>query len=212
MSATEVPRILRSLVDLHGTQEAVAKRLGPQFSQPSISKWLNGVVPEGEPYSRIFEVAREDGILDGGQSKDIRSEDVAAELPEPPQTPKIKIVGYVGAGSRAHHYAVAEGEYQEIDRGPGDTNQTVAVEIRGKSMGPALEGWLVLYDNVRAPITDDMFGQLCVVGLTDDRILVKVVKRERNGSFSLLSNGPDEPIPDAKIEWAALVTDMRRRR
>lgn|GEM_PF-531289 len=125
---------------------------------------------------------------------------------------KVRVVGYVGAGSVAHYYALADDDYEEVDAPDGATEQTVAVEIRGKSFGPLLDSWLVYYDDVRSPVTEDLFNQVCVVGLNDDRILIKKIRRERDGSYTLLSNSNEPPIKNAEIEWAALVTDMKPRR
>src|SRR5262249_56983304 len=50
---------------------------------------------------------------------------------EPPPAPKVRVVGYVGAGSTAHLYDVAQGDLDE-GNGPADT---VAVEVRGESPG-----------------------------------------------------------------------------
>jgi hypothetical protein len=79
-------------------------------------------------------------------------------------------------------------------------------------MGKALDSWLVYYDDVHSPVTESLIGRLCVVGLADDRILIKRIERSRNGKkgFRLVSNNPEEPtIEDAQIEWAALVTALQ---
>lgn len=130
----------------------------------------------------------------------------------PPDGRRVRVVGYVGAGSEAHYYAIAQGDYEEVEAPAGCTDRTVAVEIKGKSFGPLLDSWLVFYDDVRSPISEDMLGEVCVVGLADDRILIKQIRRERDGSFTLISNSADEPIRNVEIEWAAKVRDMRPRR
>lgn len=130
----------------------------------------------------------------------------------PPDGSRVRVVGYVGAGSEAHYYAIAQGDFEEVEAPAGSNSQTVAVEIKGRSFGPLLDSWLVFYDDVRSPIDDDMIGEVCVVGLADDRILIKQIRRERDGSFTLVSNSSDEPIRNAEIEWAAKVRDMRPRR
>jgi len=124
----------------------------------------------------------------------------------------VRIVGYVGAGSEAHYYALSQGDYEEVDAPAGASDQTVAVEIKGRSWGPLMDSWLVFYDDVRSPITDDLINETCVVGLSDDRILIKQIRRERDGSFTLLSNSNEPPIQNVKIEWAAKVTGLRPRR
>lgn len=125
---------------------------------------------------------------------------------------RVRIVGYVGAGSEAHYYALSDDDYQEVEAPLSASDKTVAVEIKGKSWGPLMDSWLVFYDDVRSPVTDDLYNQVCVVGLADDRILVKQIRREGDGSFTLISNSNEKPITDVQIEWAAKVTDMRPRR
>lgn len=147
----------------------------------------------------------------GEEPEDVRSEDVAAGLDKPPG-PTVKIKGYVGAGSAAHFYAIADDAFEEAPAPRGSNDQTIALQIRGKSWGPAMDSWLVFYDDVRSPITPDMLGEACVVGLSDDRILLKVIKSNGHGGFDLHPNSTtDDVIKDAQIEWAAKVIGMRPR-
>lgn len=146
-----------------------------------------------------------------GDELDVRSEDVAASLDKPP-APTVRVKGYVGAGSEAHFYAVSDEDFEEVPAPAGASDQTVAVEIRGKSFGPLMQSWLVFYDDVRSPVTPDLIGQVCVVGLADDRILIKEIRRNGKGGYKLLANTTtDDAIEDAQIEWAAKVTSMRPR-
>lgn len=120
----------------------------------------------------------------------------------------VPIVGYVGAGAEAHYYAVAQAG---LDRAPapiGSTPTTVCVEVRGPSIGEMFDRWLVYYDDVRSPITADLIGKLCVVGLPDSRILIKKIRRSKaQGRFDLLSEN-EAPIEAVVIEWAAKVKQM----
>lgn len=205
---TDVPALLQKMMDiLPANQAGLAKRLGGGIGQPHISRWLKGVAPDLQNYNRITALADSLGLL-----TDVRSEDVASNLSTAPQPPKVKLKGYVGAGAEAHFYALADEDFEEVDAPAGATDQTVAVEIRGTSLGKLLNKWLVFYNDVRSPVTPDLIGELCVVGLADDRILVKKIVQNRRGGFNLLSNTDDPPIENAQIEWAALVTDLRRRR
>jgi hypothetical protein len=53
-----------------------------------------------------------------------------------------------------------------------------------------------------------MIGRLCVVGLLDDRVLVKQIKRSKSpGLYHLLSN-TEGPILDVEITWGARVKSM----
>lgn len=128
--------------------------------------------------------------------------------------PQVPIVGYVGAGSdEAHFYAEASDSPADAVPAPAGTSpDTVAVEIRGDSLGIAFNGWLAFYEDRRQPVLEHQLNRLCVVGLADDRVLIKVPRKSRQrGRFHLFPNGPGEPILDAKVEWAAVVTMMRRK-
>jgi hypothetical protein len=130
--------------------------------------------------------------------------------PDEVPAPKIRVLGYVGAGSETHLYEVNQGDLDEIDP-PTATEDTVAVEIRGDSLGPFLNRWLVFYDDVRQEVTPDLIGELCVVGLPDGRVLVKQLQRGRaEGLYNLLSSA-DKPILDVAVTWAAKVNSISRR-
>lgn len=119
----------------------------------------------------------------------------------------VPLVGYVAAGAVAHFFD-DQGEIDEVEAPDGSTSDTVAVEIRGDSLGSIFDRWLVFYDEVRCPVTPDLIGKLCVVGLADGRIMVKKIQRSKApGYYHLLSN-TEEPILDAAIEWAARVKSM----
>jgi hypothetical protein len=204
----DIPSLLRALMgekpnNINQTQ--LAALIGGKATQPYVAKWLSGTKPDPEYYLRIIELARQRGIIDHIESAEV------AESLDPTPVRKVKVKGYVGAGSRAHYYALADEEFDEVDAPLAATDKTVAVEIRGKSLGPLLNSWLVFYDDVRSPVTDDLVGHLCVVGLSDDRILVKQIARNRQGSYDLISNTDEEPIRGVTIEWAARVTDLRPR-
>lgn len=208
----DVPQVLRRMMEVvPGKQTGLAKRLstggrrGIKVTQPQISRWLSGQEPERPNFDRIIEVATEVGVL-----SDVRSEDVAATLPEE-RVPSVKLKGYVGASGEAFFYRLADEDFEEVKAPDNATDQTVAVEIRGKSLGPLLESWLVYYDDVRSPVTPDLIGRLCVVGLVDDRIVVKRIELGSRGRYNLTSNTGEDAIENAEIEWAAKVTAMRPR-
>jgi hypothetical protein len=164
---------------------------------------------------RVPENALRDGHLTSeeiaGVEGYLSSEDVAATLAGPPLRKTVKLKGYVGAGSEAHFYKITDEDFEEVPAPRNATDKTVAVQIRGKSWGPAMDTWLVFYDDVRSPVDPSMHGKPCIVGLSDDRILLKIVYPQSNGLFRLLSNSDEPPIMDADVEWAALVTGMAPR-
>ena len=76
--------------------------------------------------------------------------------------------------------------------------QTVAVQIRGHSLGALFDNWLVFYDDIRDPPDDSLIGRMCVCGLTDGRVLIKALKTQPG----------DRPVEPALQHRAA---DLRRR-
>ena len=129
----------------------------------------------------------------------------------PAAAPKAPLVGYVGAGAIAHFYADGQGPFDEVDA-PADAHpQTVAVMVRGHSLGALFDNWLVFYDDIRDPPDDSLVGRMCVCGLADGRVLIKALKRSQNaGLWNLLSN-TEPPIYDVGLLWAAPVREMRPR-
>lgn len=181
---------IREIMKVTGWKQ---QRLAETFnvSQSTVNRWLTGSEPEGH---------RRDAI------NQLYEETVAA--PEHSDIVSVPMVGYVGAGAAAHFYGESQGELDRVPAPDGATKDTVAVEIRGESLGALFEQWIVYYDEVRAPVTPDMVGRLCVVGLNDQRVLVKQIKRSRTaGLFHLLSN-TEAPILDVEIAWAAKVKSM----
>lgn len=120
----------------------------------------------------------------------------------------VPLVGYVGAGAEAHFYAVAQGNLDEVSAPDNSSADTKAVEIRGDSLGSLFDRWLVFYDDVRSPITLDLVGKLCVVGLKDDRVLIKKVRQGSKKHLFRLISEREPPIEDVEIDWAAKVKTM----
>lgn len=120
----------------------------------------------------------------------------------------VPLIGYVGAGAAARYYAESQGELDRVPALADSTKETVAVEIRGESLGPLFDRWLIYFDEVRRPITQDMIGHLCIVGLPDDRILVKQLKRSKTAGFYHLISNTEPPILDVEVMWAARVKHM----
>lgn len=117
------------------------------------------------------------------------------------------LVGYVEAGSSARFFDGEAAEFDRVDLPPGGGPQTVAVQVQGGSMaGIADAGWIIYYDDVHTPPTEDCLTKLCVVRLLDGRTLVKRLERGRiDGLFDLWSTN-EPPIKDQPVEWAAKVT------
>lgn len=121
------------------------------------------------------------------------------------------LVGYVGAGSQAHYYGNGDSPNDFVPMPPGGTPETVAVEIRGDSLGSLFNRWLVYYDDVHTPPTENLLRKLCVVGLADGRVLVKqLVRGSKPGLWHLVSQ-TEGIIEDAVVTWAAEVRALTPR-
>jgi SOS-response transcriptional repressor LexA len=128
----------------------------------------------------------------------------------------VEIVGIAGAGpDGAVVFSNERGNLGEAPVPHDATEDTVAIEVRGDSMrGIAENGWLVYFDEQRTPPTEDLIGEICVVGLSDGRVLIKKLLRGRKKKHFDLESAAAPLIQDARVEWAARVTSIlpRRRR
>ena len=125
-------------------------------------------------------------------------------------TDTVPVVGYVSAGAVAMLYDEGQGPFDMVPAPEGSTPKTVAAEIRGDSLGPIFDSWLVYWDDIRSPVTSDLIGELCVIGLPDGRVVVKKLRQGANGLFHLISN-LEGPMLDQEILWAAKVKRMTPR-
>lgn len=129
----------------------------------------------------------------------------AAELMGPREVP---LVGYVGAGSQAHYYDGADPPNEWVPAPAGSSDTTVAVQIRGDSLGHGFNKWLVFYDQIHNPPTLEMLRRLCVVGLEDGRVLVKWLHPGTDdGRYHLISQ-TEGMIENVDVKWAAIVSGM----
>lgn len=199
MSIAKNLRRLRKQAKL--TQPALAKATG-------VSQQLISQLETGKNFSttELPALARALGV----RVSDI-DEDYAETAGADPGLPRVvNLVGYVAAGAQAH-FGDGQGPFDEVDAPDGATDKTVAVEIRGESLGALFDQWLVFYDDVHDPPRRELIGKLCVVGLSDGRILVKkLIKGQLPKTFTLLSN-VEPPIHDVYVDWAARVKTMRPR-
>lgn len=124
---------------------------------------------------------------------------------------EVPLVGSVGAGATMSYFGTADDPDEMVPACPGAADSTVAVEVRGTSLGELFDHWLVYYDDVRTPPTADLIGRLCVVGLPDDKVLVKKLRRGHlPDRYNLFSN-VEPPIYDVEVAWAARVKHMSPR-
>jgi phage repressor protein C with HTH and peptisase S24 domain len=126
---------------------------------------------------------------------------------EPREAHLVPVVGHVQAGFEAVLTGAGQGPFDWVDPPPRASPKTVAVRVRGDSMAGMFDDKAILYyDDRRDPPTADLIGRLCIIGLTDGRVLVKKLRRgTRRGLWNLHSTNA-EVIEDQKVEWAAAVT------
>ncbi len=129
----------------------------------------------------------------------------------PETSPMAILVGYVGSGAEMTLFAAARDDLERVQMTDGQTENTVAVEVRSKSLGDVFDRWLIYYEQTKLPPTPDLLDQLCVCGLADGRTLIKKLKRGSvEARYTLLSNF-EPPIYDVALEWATRVKMMRPR-
>jgi len=96
-----------------------------------------------------------------------------------------------------------------VDAPVGSGSDVVALMIRGDSMHPMKDGWLIFYRRVQEGVPDDCLNQLCVVRTEDGKTLCKDLRKGTlPRRFTLLSWNA-EPRENVKLEWAAKVIDIR---
>ena len=122
---------------------------------------------------------------------------------------EVPVVGYVGGGAQIHPF-----DDSPLDEGTDavrcprglDPDKTVAAVVRGDSMFPIDDGWVVFWTRSYRGVPIDAVGCLCVVQVADDGPLL--IKRLRpgyeQGLFNLLSSNA-APLDNILLEWAAKV-------
>lgn len=124
----------------------------------------------------------------------------------------VPVVGYVGAGAQVFpidDHAKGDG-LADVRCPPGlDPDTTVAVQVKGDSMWPLEDGWVLFYSRAQEATASHVVGKLCIVKVANDGpTLVKHVRRApQAGHFNLISsNAP--PLEDVELDWASPVRGM----
>jgi transcriptional regulator with XRE-family HTH domain len=196
-------RALRKNLGL--SQASFARRVG--VDQSNVSRWERGSPPDDAHIVRLAELA-------GQHPAAFRYGRLPDTNPAPPPPPHmVVVVGYVGAGQEIFaldDHALGAG-LEEVEAPEGVGRDTmVAVRVRGESMHPLRNGWLLFYRRDQHGVPEICLNRLCIVKVADEGpILVKELRRGyRDGHFVLSSwNAP--PLEDVRLDWAAPVLSIR---
>lgn len=169
-------------------QERLAAEL--DVAQSSVHRWLSGAEPRGDKRDAISDLYTR---LFGEATETVR-----------PKT--TRIVGRAGAATDGKIlYAEGHDGIGIVEVPPGASEESVAIEIEGYSQGWIADGALVFYTEVHSGPTDDMLGQIIIIGTSDDEVLLKrLLRGSKPGLYDLESiNGP--MLRDKRVIWAAHV-------
>lgn len=171
-------------------QERLAEELG--VAQSSVHRWLAGSEPRGDKRDAINDLYEKLFGTSKGTEKRL-----------------TRIVGRAGASTEGRVlYAEGQEGLGAVELPPGASEESVAIEIEGYSQGWIADGALVFYTEIHAGPTDDMLGELVIVGTDDDEVLLKrLLRGSKPGLYDLESiNGP--MLKDRRVVWAAHVDSL----
>ncbi len=190
-------RIRTLRLSLNEGQDVFGARL--HVEQATVSRWENGYIPKRTLWPKIAKIAGRRV----SEFFNINGDQLFGTVP---------VVGYVGAGAEAVIFSEGQMDPEDRVKAPeGSSAKTVAVEIRGESLGALFDQWLVFYDDVRTVPAPGLVGKLCVCWLADGRVLVKKLKRGQiAGMWTLISN-VEPPIYDVTVDRAARVLNLAPR-
>ncbi len=197
---------IRALRDSLGlSQASFANRVG--VDQSNVSRWERGAPPDDAHLVRLAELAgQHPAAFRYGQLP----ETVSEALPRPSI---VSVVGYVGAGQEI--FALDDhalgASLEEVDAPEGVGKDTmVAVRVRGESMHPLRNGWLLFYRRDQHGVPEVCLNRLCIVKVADDGpILVKELRRGYRAGHFVLSSWNAPPLEDIRLDWAAPVLSIR---
>ena len=181
------------------SQSELARRIGvkPQSIQAIVSG-------KAKTSGRIAKIARVLG-LNAHWLADNEGKPWASQ-----ERPRVKAVGYIGAGDQVFpiddHMRGAG--LTEVPCPPDlDPHSVVAAIVRGNSMFPLEDGWLVFWGPRAGP--PEAVGHTCAVQVADDGpLLIKGVRQApKRGRYNLVSsNAP--MLENVKVEWTSRILSV----
>lgn len=124
---------------------------------------------------------------------------------------RVPVVMYIGAGAELFPMDdhAKGGGLEMVAPPPGVNGPCVAAKIRGDSMHPLRDGWLVFWVKDQEGVPQGCIGQVCVCQVKNGPTLLKELTRgSKPGLYTLTSwNAP--PRFDVELEWASKIIDIR---
>lgn len=126
---------------------------------------------------------------------------------------KVPVVGYVGAGAEvlSEDAHAKGGGFEMVDAPTGAGSDVVALLIRGESMHPIGDGWLIFYRRDQDGVPSDCVNRLCVVKVHDGPTLLKELRAGKSQRHWTLVSWNAPPRENVRLDWAARVLDIRPR-
>lgn len=182
-------------------------RLDAGLSQSALAR-LVGVKPQAIQALEAGNIKKPKFILELANVLGVNPSELV-DLP-PTKERTVPIVGIAQAGTTNVTRSDTDNGYEETEAPIGATPNTVAVEVRGNSMGGRLEeGDLVFYDDRREPVTPDLIGRLCIVEKKNGEVVIKKLQAgSKPGLYHLISYNA-EPEFDQELVWGARILSIR---
>lgn len=192
MGTPESDRLLkaRKSAQISGPAEAAAAMGISRFTYTQHENGTRGFKKDSAArYAKKFRVSLE-WLLTG-----------KGDMKGKPET--VPVVGMVGAGAKIIPFP----DQGALDDEPllKDMAGVEAARIRGGSMPPFQDGWLIFWRQQNEGVTQDCIGKLCVLDVKEGPMLVKIVQQgSKRGLWNLVSwKGPD--LEDQVLNWASPV-------
>lgn len=121
---------------------------------------------------------------------------------------EIPLRGYVDATAEVHFYPAESADGPGSRRAPAlllTGRNTVALEIQGAALGPAFRDSILYYEDTRPVPVAHLADRLCIVGLKDNRVCVRVLTHWPDSDKFSLATYPDHSEDCTPVSWAAPV-------
>lgn len=186
----------------YATPTAAAEGMGvPAPTYLGHENGSRGFVRAVSQYARFFKISA-DYLLTGRGSSAI----------VPNQAP---VIMYIGAGAKLYpvdDHPQGRG-LEMVEPPPGVREDCVAARIKGDSMLPLRDGWLIFWIKRQEGVIEaECIGQPCVCQVRDGPTLLKVLyKGSTDHHFTLVSWNASvaPPLVDVVLDWASPVIDIR---